>query len=58
MPSDADELAARLKRIHDLTERLGSEQANSVEARDLSARIKRETAGLNRPVASTTKKPK
>jgi hypothetical protein len=53
--SDADELATRLERIRVLTERLGSAQANSVEARDLSARIHRETSKLNRPLVSTAK---
>jgi hypothetical protein len=53
--SDADELATRLERIRDLTERLGSVQANSVEARELSDRIHRETSELNRPLTPTAK---
>jgi hypothetical protein len=48
--SDADDLSARLRRIAELTERLGAVQADSVKAQQLSARIRDETARLRQPV--------
>jgi predicted transcriptional regulator len=42
MPSDADDLAARLERIQKLTDEFLSVQGEPVKARQLADRIKRE----------------
>jgi hypothetical protein len=56
MASDSEELAARLKRIADLSIRLGTMHGASAEALELADRIKRETdAGLLVPKHSTEK---
>ncbi len=51
MAKDEEELATRLRRIADLNERLRIAQTDSIEAKQLAARVERETLLLNLPVS-------
>ncbi len=51
MAKAEEELATRLRRIADLNERLRIAQTDSIEAKQLAARVERETLLLNLPVS-------